>query len=660
MPKVSHWLQILATCLSAAVLIVSTFSVALAQEHLTTKAILDLDAKTTLSIVALTDQLTETDTELSLQTALQSAGWHRAGEETLSIGNTQKPKWLRLVLRNNADSTIDLRVDTGLPDLELIDIWLLRTSPSATEEIVSLRRNDPYSARSVTYRHIAGEFSLVSNESATLVLRVAHKFQRKMNLRLLSTDAVASEERREAAFSGAFHAVMICMLLLTLASQRVTGPALAMSFAVYLIAAQLMILGWEQQLFRFVFANNRPFDIQFWAAMINLMFAAQLQFGRLLFGLRHIAPRYDRVLLAFVTINVAYALLALVTTLETTQALDPLELPRILGTVALHFGTAIFAWRKGLYGGWAFLVSSAFIALSVLLRALEVLEAESMLDLIRLLFIAESAAFIVALIQRTTGIMRERDTARLAEIDATRRELTTARALNESEHAYTKTRLLADRYATRLATVGHDITQPLSALRLALGRNNNNNPGVTESLDYLEQLAWSESSDSNAVASPMAELIDVRDITDTAVSMFESEAQADGQLFEYEPGSSASDTQVSTSGLALMRVLANLLSNAFRHSNASTVRMSLSHESHLVHIDITDDGIGMDDSTRIAVMERHVRASTSDGQGLGLDIVRDNCQTQGYKLDFQSELGVGTQTRVTLPRHKNLSAHTTK
>ena len=142
--------------------------------------------------------------------------------------------------------------------------------------------------------------------------------------------------------------------------------------------------------------------------------------------------------------------------------------------------------------------------------------------------------------------MRERDNARLAEMNATRRELSTARALNESERAYTKTRQLADQYATRLASVSHDISQPLSALRLALENGNERNPGISESLNYLEQLALGERPKTETSISAPPSRINVRDVTDRVAAMFENEVVVDGPSFEYDPGNCEDDAYAET------------------------------------------------------------------------------------------------------------------
>lgn len=648
MLKIPHLLLLLKAHLFIVAFVCGSCSPVHAQEEQSAVSALELASETRLSIIALTGQLAELGPELSLKTAMQSNDWQRLGEMRLDIGKTQPPKWLRLTLRNSTDSPLDLRLDTGLPELLSIDAWLIHSFPLSFETLISLRRTDPYSARPIIHRHIAADFFLAGKETATLVLRVSHDVQRKMNIRLLSTNIAASEAVRDAAFSSGFHTLIIGMLMLTLVSRRLVGNGLTASFATYLLSALLVVLGWEQQIFRFVFPDNRLFDLQLWIAMLNLMLAAQLQFGRSLFELHRYVPRYDKVVLAFVVVNLTYALVALITTAKPYQALDVLELPRLLGSVGLHFCTALLAWRIRIAGAWVFLLSSAFIAVSVLLRLFGLIQAESMLNLIRLLFIAESAVFTIALVQRATGMMRQRDAARDAEIESTRRELKTAHALNDSELAYAKTRRLADRYASRLASMGHDISQPLAALRLTLEKGMYENKGVAESLDYLEQLAVGDERMINEGSLPTQSIIDVRNITDRVAAMFESEAQSDSRQFKYDSGAGAFDAYAKTDGLALLRVLANLLSNAIRHASADTVNLSLSYKSNRLHIDISDDGVGMDDCTREAVMERHVRAGESDGQGLGLDIVRDNCRTQGYDLDFQSALGSGTRVRVTI------------
>lgn len=611
-------------------------------------SVLELSDKPLLFIAPLSEQLSETGPELSLQSAMQSDGWQRDSDKGIKISKPGEARWLRVSLRNGSESGIGLRLDTGLPTLTSVDIWLIRSDQSASEQLLSLKRNDPFSARSVVHRHIAGEFSLASEETATVVLRVAHEFPRTVNVRLISTAIAAQEAVRDAAFSGGYHALMLGMLILTVASRRLVGNAVVVSFAAYLITSVLLVLSWEQQLFRFVFNNNRSFDIQFWGAMLSLMLAAQLQFGRRLFDLRSRAPGYDKLVLLLVVINCAAATMELMMPTSTDMAFQLVHLSRLLCSIGLHFGTAWISWQLGLAGSRLFVLSGVIIVASVLLRLLGMIEAESMLYLIRLMIVAESIVFTIALVQRATGLLRQRDEAKYSEMKATRRELATARALNDSERAYAETSLLADQYASRLATVGHDIKQPLVALRLSLGDGLRKHRGVIESLEYLERLALSESRTHDEQAMVTHDVIDVRRVTDKLVAMFESDMKSGGLQFEYKAGDF--EANAATDGLALMRVVANLLSNAVRHAKASKICLSLSCDLKQLHIDIVDDGIGMDQHTLNAAMQRHVRAATSEGQGLGLDIVRENCRIQDYELNFQSSPGSGTRVQVTFPR----------
>ena len=98
-----------------------------------------------------------------------------------------------------------------------------------------------------------------------------------------------------------------------------------------------------------------------------------------------------------------------------------------------------------------------------------------------------------------------------------------------------------------------------------------------------------------------------------------------------------------------MRILSNLVSNAICHADAKSVVLKVSGDKQIVHICISDDGIGLDASTRQNVLKRHARSSNRKGQGLGLDIVVENCDQQGYDFTFESTPGMGTTACLCLP-----------
>ena len=98
-----------------------------------------------------------------------------------------------------------------------------------------------------------------------------------------------------------------------------------------------------------------------------------------------------------------------------------------------------------------------------------------------------------------------------------------------------------------------------------------------------------------------------------------------------------------------MRILANILSNAIRHSDASNILFKVSAKKDNVVIEISDDGKGMTEEIKQSILNRHVRHSSDRGHGLGLSIVQGTCNEHGIDFQFSSTPNAGTSVRIAIP-----------
>ena len=105
----------------------------------------------------------------------------------------------------------------------------------------------------------------------------------------------------------------------------------------------------------------------------------------------------------------------------------------------------------------------------------------------------------------------------------------------------------------------------------------------------------------------------------------------------------------------LSHVWVNLLSNAIKFSPAeSEIRISCHIDSlrEEVHVEIADQGIGMDQETLNHIFENFYQGDTShssEGNGLGLPLVKRIVELCGGYVTVTSELGKGTSFSVSLP-----------
>jgi signal transduction histidine kinase len=98
---------------------------------------------------------------------------------------------------------------------------------------------------------------------------------------------------------------------------------------------------------------------------------------------------------------------------------------------------------------------------------------------------------------------------------------------------------------------------------------------------------------------------------------------------------------------ASRRVLANVITNAFRHTDArGTVTVAVRASGGEPAIDVHDTGSGMPPELVELAFERFARGGASSGSGLGLAIARDLVEAQGGKISLASEVGTGTQVRI--------------
>lgn len=103
------------------------------------------------------------------------------------------------------------------------------------------------------------------------------------------------------------------------------------------------------------------------------------------------------------------------------------------------------------------------------------------------------------------------------------------------------------------------------------------------------------------------------------------------------------------------RVLRNLVGNAIEHGEGRPIVVTVDSNQYAVAAGVRDFGLGMDPADAERVFDRFWRADPSrqrtiGGTGLGLSIALGDATLHGGTLAVWSELGVGTNFVLTLPR----------
>ncbi|HEV7722584.1 MAG TPA: ATP-binding protein [Iamia sp.] len=114
--------------------------------------------------------------------------------------------------------------------------------------------------------------------------------------------------------------------------------------------------------------------------------------------------------------------------------------------------------------------------------------------------------------------------------------------------------------------------------------------------------------------------------------------------------------------LRLRQILLNLASNAVKFTDKGTVvirAVPAGSDPDMVAFEVVDTGVGIAEEARTRLFKPFSQADDTitrhyGGTGLGLAIVKNLVDLQGGTINVDSELGVGTCFRVTLPLPKSM------
>ena len=218
-----------------------------------------------------------------------------------------------------------------------------------------------------------------------------------------------------------------------------------------------------------------------------------------------------------------------------------------------------------------------------------------------------------------------------------------------------------------LVQINHEIRNPLTAI-----------------LSYCELLSSSSEGSNEFAAGIESSSIHLSKLVDKILEVSQIEwTGLEADCIEFSPKQTVDDIrgimveQVTRQGLEfectfkgdasclilsdetkIRQVALNLIGNAIKFTEDGNVIASFEltkrddlADSELV-IDVKDTGIGIAKSESAAVFDRFTKASNgnpNDGSGLGLFITKRLVSCMGGEIALDSELGVGTHVRVSLP-----------
>lgn len=93
--------------------------------------------------------------------------------------------------------------------------------------------------------------------------------------------------------------------------------------------------------------------------------------------------------------------------------------------------------------------------------------------------------------------------------------------------------------------------------------------------------------------------------------------------------------------ISVFHVLQESVSNAFKHGRADTIHVGLTNVGDCIELLVTDNGRGFD--------LKNIRSIPGSWYGLGVKGMMDRAEICNGTFDISSEIGKGTQVKLTLP-----------
>jgi NtrC-family two-component system sensor histidine kinase KinB len=220
-----------------------------------------------------------------------------------------------------------------------------------------------------------------------------------------------------------------------------------------------------------------------------------------------------------------------------------------------------------------------------------------------------------------------------------------------------------DRFKTRFLTVASEkLHNPLQRLRLAIYALTRGHAGELRPLQA--EILEGASKEAENLDDLMADLIEVAeidtgrrqmkldhlrpiDILEDAHHRFREQARE--KNIEIEVNAFSDLSFVNADRRALRSIMDNLLSNALRYTpSGGHIRLEASEMKDGIQFLVKDSGRGIE-AERLSTIFGRFSASSSQGTGLGLALVRRLVESLGGQVSVESRLGQGTTFSFMLP-----------
>jgi signal transduction histidine kinase len=222
-----------------------------------------------------------------------------------------------------------------------------------------------------------------------------------------------------------------------------------------------------------------------------------------------------------------------------------------------------------------------------------------------------------------------------------------------------------------LSNISHELRTPLSVvvgfvyllLNQVIGKLTEEQQKVLETvyrnseelLELIDNVLWMTSLNAGDANATM-EKFDVRDVINETMKRYERPIREKGLQLDLKLAEG--DLSLISDRAKVERVFQNVFNNAvkFTSDGEISVKASPSTQRDRVEIEISDTGIGIEQSKIDSIFEPFHQADNSmqrsySGLGIGLTVARRMAELIGGRLAVSSKPGAGTRVTMSFPSH---------
>ncbi len=576
------------------------------------------------------------------------------------FGYTPARIWLRLPLTNATSDIDQWRFFAQANFTQQIAIYRVAADGSQST-ILDLTTDSPFSARPVDYPQMVAPFALAPGESATLLIAYYSQGSSRISMSLETLPSFTAQARLQEAKNFAFYGMMLVLAAMASVALLVLRRPVFAAYVGYVLSVLTYIAHADGVAFQYLWPNFPQFN-----SMASIVLGSSgMLFGGL-FAMTVLETRKYHPLLHRIIIGVLAGLLIADIVL---WALAPQLLKQLLvimiSVCTLTFIAAglvaartrfrvvrfyLFAWLAGLIPAALFTARFAFGFETSLIAPY---------DAIRLALVVDALLMGLAVFD---GYNQQRQAALEATLAHAQRNLALGERLALLEEHYEQLKSAARQREESVQDTVHDLRQPMHALRLSLRQMFNPEvpaPDIGQvetALGYMEKLVADRLADAPPAAAaaapaanPSAGAPRLHAVLRGVADMFAAEAAAKGLGLRLVLATPDADV----AAYPLMRVLANLVSNAIKYTPEGRILIALRREADGHRIEIHDTGPGLSGAAFERALLRNERLerdhASAEGSGLGLAVVSQIVATQGWRISACARRQTGASLRLHLP-----------